>query len=85
MFTMNAELQSARERAEKTIGIKLPDNVCEKVLAYTRRKLEVIEMHEKKPEGYLAILFENELLDHCTRTAINLVSAMCREVAYAGC
>ncbi len=82
MCELTKELQDARAKAEAELGFAISDEVCEKVLAYTKRKLEVIRAREEKPDWYLAVLFENEIRDHCMRTAINVVSAMCREACY---
>lgn len=72
------ELSEARRRAEETLGFQIPECVAEEVLAYTKRKLEVIRMNEDKPDDYLPILYENEITDHYMRISINIHSEMRR-------
>lgn len=69
---MNAELSIAREAAERTLSICIPDEIAEEVLAYAKRKCEL----NRKPDSYLPLLYENELTDYFTRLAINLRGGM---------
>lgn len=64
---MGERLLEALRRAEEKAGIGAFDDVLGDVLAYTCRKLVVIG----KPDSYLPVLFETELLDHAMRRRIN--------------
>lgn len=72
--TSSWELLLAIKNAENDLGFKIPIEVTEKVLAYAKRKLEVIQANEDKPDDYLPILFESELLDYFKRFAVNALS-----------
>ena len=61
------ELEYAKKAAEKQIGIEIPDVVAKKVFDYSVRKCEV----NGKGDGYLPLLYQNELQDYYMRIAIN--------------
>ena len=65
------DLEKAKNAAEKKMGIEIDDEVAKSVLAYAARKCAVI----RNGLDYLPILYENELCDFYTRTAINLKGA----------
>ena len=81
---LNTKLEQARKNAEEAIGFTLPDSVADYILAYTIRKFYLITKKEDKPEGYLAILYQNEIKDYCMRKAISFLSENCnrKENAY---
>lgn len=72
--TSSWELLLAIKNAENDLEFKIPIEVTEKVLAYAKRKFEVIQANEDKPDDYLPILFESELLDYFRRFAVNALS-----------
>lgn len=69
---MAETVDTARAAAEKTLGFRIPDHVAEEVLAHTRRKCAL----NQKPNSYLPLLYENELIDYYMRLAINLRGGM---------
>ena len=72
-------LEQAREKAEEAIGFKIPDGTADYILGYTLRKFQRITEREEKPEGYLAILYQNEIEDFCTRRFISSITEMARK------
>ena len=83
---LNMTLEQARTKAEETIGFKIPDSTADYILDYTKRKFERITEQDEKPEGYLAVLYLNEIEDHYTRLALSSISEMARrEEAYVLC
>lgn len=80
---LNISLEQARKNVEELIGFEIPASTADYILGYTLRKFQRITEKEEKPEGYLAILYQNELEDHFTRRAISTISELARkEYAY---
>ena len=83
---LKVSLEQARKNAEDVIGFKIPDSTADYILGYTLRKFNRITENEDKPEGYLEILYQNEIVDHCTRKAITVISdALRKENDYVFC
>lgn len=83
---LNISLEQARRNAEGTLGFEIPTSTADYILGYTLRKFLRITEKEEKPEGYLAILYQNEIVDHFTRRTISAISEMVRrEEAYVSC
>lgn len=81
---LNMTLEQARKNAEDAIGVPIPDGTADYILGYTLRKYQRITEKENKPEGYLALLYQNEIKDFCMRRAISFISEECnrKESAY---
>lgn len=75
---LNMTLEQARKNVEDAIGFAIPDSTADYILGYTLRKFQRITEKEDKPEGYLAVLYQNELEDHITRRAISSISDIVR-------
>lgn len=58
---------SAVSRAEKRMGISAPQELLEEAMQLTERKVKTKGL----PEGYAELLLEDEIVDACTRAAIN--------------
>ena len=77
------EIEAAIKNAEDNMGFKVPTDIAEHILGYTIRKFLNIVSKEEKPEGYLGILYQNEIEDYYRRKAISSISSICgREKAY---
>ena len=69
------EIEVARMKAEETLGFEIPDAVADYIFGYTVRKFLNIVSKEEKPDGYLGILYQNEIEDYFARNAVSLMSA----------
>lgn len=69
------EIEVARKKAEENMGFEIPTATADYILGYTIRKFLNIISKEEKPEGYLGILYQNEIEDYFTRIAISSMSA----------
>ncbi len=76
MENMQKRLREAVEEVELWLGFSIPDEVAQDVLRYAKRKLEVIQQNEEKPDDYLPLLYVDELKNHYIRAAINRRSEM---------
>ena len=76
---LNLSLEQARKNAEEAIGFVIPDSTADYILEYAKRKLNIITQNEEKPEGYLAILYQNEIEDYYMRKAITFISECSRK------
>lgn len=80
---MLKEIEAGLKNAEQILGFNIPSVVADHILGYTIRKFLRIIEREEKPEGYLAVLYENEIRDYYVRNSISMVSSMNRkEKAY---
>lgn len=75
---MIKKLREAIISAENTLGFQIASEDAAEVLMYTVRKCKA----SGKGMDYLPILFENELLDHFFRVAVNAyaMERMCSHV-----
>lgn len=77
------QIEQGLRKAEQSLGFEIPSTVADHILGYTIRKFLRIIEREEKPEGYLAVLYENEIRDHYVRNSISMSSIMERkEKAY---
>ncbi len=76
MENMQERLREAVEEVELWLGFSIPDEVAQDVLRYAKRKLEVIQQNEEKPDDYLPLLYADELKNYYIRAAINRRSEM---------
>lgn len=60
-------MMSAVARAEKRLGIKVPENLLQEAEELTAQKMKVKGL----PEDYEDLLLEDEIVDACIRTVIN--------------
>ena len=54
-------------RAEKRLGGRVPEDLLAEAERLTAQKMVV----KRLPEGYADLLLEDEIVDACTRAAIN--------------
>ena len=76
------EIDMAKKKAEENMGFEIPSSIAEYILGYTIRKFLNIVSKEEKPEGYLGILYQNEIEDYFVRHAVSTMSVAKREDAY---
>ena len=60
-------MKSAVARAERRLGFSVPENLLAEAERLTAQKMTV----KRLPEGYAELLLEDEIVDACTRAAIN--------------
>lgn len=60
-------MKSAVARAEKRLGIRVPENLLQEAKELTAQKMKVKGL----PEDYEDLLLEDEIVDACIRAAIN--------------
>lgn len=60
-------MKSAVARAEKRLGIRVPENLLQEAKELTTQKMKVKGL----PEDYEDLLLEDEIVDACIRAAIN--------------
>lgn len=60
-------MKSAVARAEKRLGIRVPENILQEAKELTAQKMKVKGL----PEDYEDLLLEDEIVDACIRAAIN--------------
>lgn len=60
-------MKPAVARAEKRLGLKVPDNLLAEAEMLTRQKMLV----KRLPDGYAELLLEDEIVDACFRAVIN--------------
>ena len=73
------EIEVARTLAEEKLGFEIPSSVADYILGYTMRKFLNIISKEDKPDGYLGVLYQNEIEDYYRRNAISFMSVRNRE------
>ncbi len=80
MLNLPKELRDAVKAAEEALGGEIPEKLALEVLAYARRKLDVIKMQQPEyTDAYLPVLFENEIRDGYMRRQISEMSQKKKE------
>ena len=65
------EIKEAMQNAEITLGFEIPSATADYILGYTVRKFLGIISREEKPDGYFAVLLQNEIEDYFSRKMIS--------------